>query len=124
HERGELSRHATGQCDRPSTVLQRCHAFFEHGDGRITDPRVDIAVQLEIEKLSRFVGVLEYVGRGLVDRHSTSPNVRIRNMTRVEHACIKSELVTLFRRHETLIPGRSPQRWATWYCSNVSSNEL
>ena len=72
----------------PGGEEQRRHAAFERGDallddigGRIADPGVDVARNLEPEQRGRVCGVVEGVGRGLVDRQSAGMSDRIGTLT-------------------------------------------
>ena len=60
----------------PDAVASAADAAFERGDAlledvvrRVHDAGVDVAELLQPEEIGGVVGVLEDVGRGLVDRH-------------------------------------------------------
>ena len=44
-------------------------ARLEHGRRRVHDAGIDVARDLEVEQIGAVLGVVEGVGRGLVDRH-------------------------------------------------------
>jgi hypothetical protein len=54
---------------RGDAAFQFRHALFQHVGGRVHDPRVDVAGDLEVEQVGAVLGVVEGVGCGLVDRH-------------------------------------------------------
>ncbi len=60
-----------------ASAFQRRDALLEHGVGRIHDPRIDVAEDLEIEQRRGVVGILEHEGRCLVDRRCTRAGRRI-----------------------------------------------
>ena len=73
----EQRRHPRGSGDRSDSALQRRQALFEHRHGRVGDPAVDVALALEIEESGCVFDVAEQIGRGLVDRNGSGPEVRV-----------------------------------------------
>ena len=61
-------RHAGGQRQRRHAAFERRHALLEHVGGRVHDARVDVARDLQVEQVGTVLGVVEGVGRGLVER--------------------------------------------------------
>ena len=55
----------------------------------IADSRIDVAVLLQVEKLGRLLGIVEDVGRRLVNGHGAGPDVRVGDVSRVQHAGFK-----------------------------------
>lgn len=49
--------HARGHGQRADAAFQRRHALFEHGVGRVHDPRIDIAGDLQVEQVGTVLGV-------------------------------------------------------------------
>ena len=68
-ERQELRRLAARGGERRRTALERRDALLEDVGRRVHDPRVDVAELLQREEPRAVLGVVEGVGRGLVDRH-------------------------------------------------------
>ena len=61
--------HAAGHREAADAAFHRRDALFEHGVGRVGDAGVDVAGHLEVEQVGAVLGVVERVGRGLVDGH-------------------------------------------------------
>jgi hypothetical protein len=78
----------------------------QYGGGRITDPGIDIAVLLQLEKLGRLVGAVEDVGRRLVNRHRARAGLGIGNVPGMDHAGLKTKLAGrgTIRHSDTLSP--------------------
>ena len=66
-------RHAAGGADRADAGFQRGDPLLQHRHRRIGDARVDVSGALQVEQRRGVVGVLEHVGRRLVDRHRARP---------------------------------------------------
>ena len=58
------------RCDRESggAAFERRDALFQHGAGRVSDARIDVAESLKAEERGRMIDVVEHEGRRLVDR--------------------------------------------------------
>ena len=54
--------------DRGSAALEGREPFFEHRDGRVGQPRIDVAEIVQIEERGGVVDVVEHIGRRLIDR--------------------------------------------------------
>jgi hypothetical protein len=91
HQRDELRRHAAGNGERAGGPLERGHPLLEHGGGRVADPRVDVAVLLELKKLGRLVRAVEDVGGRLVNGHRARPGDGVGNVPGVDHPGLKAE---------------------------------
>ena len=63
--------------DRAHAALERRDALLERRGGRVHDPRVGVAVLLQVEVRGRRLGVLEDVARRLEDRHRARAGVRV-----------------------------------------------
>jgi hypothetical protein len=44
-------------------------ARFQHGRRRVHDAGIDVAGHLQVEQVGAVLGIVEGIGRGLVDRH-------------------------------------------------------
>ena len=62
-------RHARGQAQGSDATLHFGDTRFEHRRGGIHDARVDVPRHLEVEQVGAMLGVVEGIGRRLVDRH-------------------------------------------------------
>ena len=56
----------------------------EHGRGRIRNSRINVPRAFEIEQRGGVVGILEHVGRGLVDRNRAGAGGGVRALARVQ----------------------------------------
>jgi hypothetical protein len=77
-------RLAGGQRQPGDAALECRDALFQHIRGRIHDPGVDVALDLEVEQVRTVLGAVEGVGRGLVDRHGHGLGDRIRGVAGVD----------------------------------------
>ncbi len=81
HQRddGQMQRRLTGgNRNRPDAAFERGNALFEHGIGRVREPRIDMTSALHVEKRGRVIRVLEYKRRGLIDRRRAGAGRRVR----------------------------------------------
>ena len=62
---------AGGQRERTDAAFQGCNALFQHIEGGIGQPAVDIAGILQAETGRGVLRIAEYIRRGLVDRDGT-----------------------------------------------------
>src|SRR3979409_1799055 len=53
---------------RGRAALKGRDAFFQDGVGRISNAGVDVAERLQSEQRCSMIGIIEYKGRGLIDR--------------------------------------------------------
>ncbi len=82
---GEMHRgHAACGRDRADAVFQRGEPLLQHRDRRIRNPRVDVPGAFEVEQRRGVIGILEHVGRGLVDRDRTRSRHGIGMLARME----------------------------------------
>ncbi len=58
-----------GQRQPRNAAFERGDALLEHVGGRVHDPGVDVAELLQGKQSRGVVGIVEHVGRGLVNRH-------------------------------------------------------
>ena len=72
-QRIKNSRHAGGHRQRTHTAFQLRHALFQNRIGGVHDAGVDVALHLQVEQIGTVLGVIEGVGRGLVDRGGSGP---------------------------------------------------
>ena len=63
-----LRRVARGDGKRRRAAFERRDALLQHRLGRVHDARIDVAEGLEIEQSRRVLGIVEDIGRGLIDR--------------------------------------------------------
>ena len=54
---------------RGDAAFHRRHALLQHIVGRVHDARVDVAGHSQVEEVGAVLGVVEFVGDGLVYRH-------------------------------------------------------
>ncbi len=66
------------------TALQRGDPLFDDVGGRVADPGVDVAFNLQSEQGRGVCGVVEGVGRGLVDRQGAGFGERVRLLAGVD----------------------------------------
>ena len=104
-ERRRLRRDAAGERDRAATAFEVGHALLEHGDGRVHDPRVGVAVLLQVEIRGRRFRILEHVARGLKDRHGARAGIRIGPLPGVHLTRFESKVTGLFHVLPELCPG-------------------
>ena len=72
HQRGygQMQRRlAGGGRHRADAALERRDALLQHRHGGVGDARVDVPCALQVEQAGRMLGIVEHVGRRLVDRH-------------------------------------------------------
>ena len=77
-EREELRRLAARGGERGDAALERGDALLEDVGRRVHDPGVDVPELLQREEARAVVGVVERVGRGLVDRDGAGVRARAR----------------------------------------------
>ena len=90
-QRRGLRGQAAGEGDRAAAALEARDALLEHGHRRVHDPRVGIAVLLEVEVCGRRRRILEHVARGLKNRHRTRAGIGVRTLTGVDLAGLEAE---------------------------------
>ena len=76
-QRDQLRRMARGHGQRRRAAFQRRDALLQHVAGRVHDARIDVAEGLQAEQRRGMVGVVEDVGRGLVDRRHPGAGGRV-----------------------------------------------
>ena len=92
--------------ERADAALEARHALLEHRGGRVHDPRVDVAEAVEVEEVGRVLGVLEDVGRRLVDRHGPRAGDRVDALAGVERAGVEAEVAAPRRSRDERRPSR------------------
>ena len=80
---------------RADAAFERGNPLLEGGGGRVHDPGVDVAEALQGEELGGVVGVLEDVGRGLIDRHRARAGGRVGPLPGVDREGVEAEDVVL-----------------------------
>ena len=76
-------------------ALEVRNPLLEDRDGRVHDPRVGVAVLLQVEVRPCRLGILEDVARRLEDRHRPRARVRVWPLSGVELARLEPELAGL-----------------------------
>ena len=115
---------AAGEGDRAAAAFEVRHALLEHGDRRVHDARVGVAVLLEVEVGGRRFGVLEDVAGRLENRHRAGAGIGIGPLPGVHLPGLEPELTGLFHRalsstggqtrvRPGLDRGQTHQRWQT-----------
>ena len=100
-------RLAAGGGDRADAALQRRDALLQHGHGRVGDARIDVPGALQVEQAGRVLGVVEHVGRGLVDRHGARAGGRIGPLAGMQRERVEARTA---RRGHGAISLRKPAR--------------
>jgi hypothetical protein len=83
-----------GQRQAGDAAFHLGDALFQHVLGRIHDPRVDVAGDLEVEQIGAVLGAVEGVGRRLVDGNGDRLGRRVGRITAMDgngfdlHACL------------------------------------
>ena len=91
-ERDRLRGHSGGRRERRAAALERGDAFLERRDGRVRDPRIDVAERLQVEERRRVVGGIEDERRRLVDRQRARAGGRVGNLPGVQAQRVEAEL--------------------------------
>ena len=86
----ELRRVPRGRRDRRAPALQRRDALLQHGDGRIAQARVHMAEIVQIEQRRGVLGVLEHIGRSLIDRRDPRAGRSVRHGAGVDRLGLES----------------------------------
>jgi len=92
---------AACRCHRQSAdaALQRSHALFEDGGGRVHDPGVDVPEPLKVEEGGSVSRVFEDVRRSLIDRDRTGPGFGVGLLAGVQRAGGEAEGTIGLRGH-------------------------
>ncbi len=113
-EGDELRGHAAGRRHRPCRALERRDALLKDGRRRVADPRVDVAVLLQLKELCRLLRVLENKRGRLVDRNRPGAGHRVRYVAGMDHPGVEPEaagIESLLTRAEAItFPGQSKVR--------------
>src|SRR5262249_51243633 len=91
-ERPRLRGDPARKCDGAASTLEVGDTLLEDRHRGIHDPRIGIAVFLQIEVRSRRLGILEHVTGGLKNRYGARTGVRIRTLSGVYLSRLESEL--------------------------------
>ena len=86
----ELRRVPRGRRDRRASALERRDALLQHGDGRIAQARVDMAEIMQVEQRRGVLGVLEHIGRSLIDRRDPRAGRSVRHGAGVDRLGLES----------------------------------
>ncbi len=85
-----LRRMSRTDGERRNPAFQRRDALLQHVVGRVHDARIDVAEFLEAEQVSGVIGVVEDVGRRLIDRCRAGVRGGIGLGARVNAACCEA----------------------------------
>ncbi len=88
---GGLSRDPARERYGSATTFEVRHALLEHGDGRVHDPGVRVAVLLQVEIGRGRFRVFKYVAGGLENRHGASPRIGVGPLARVQLPGLEAE---------------------------------
>ena len=97
--------------DRGAAALERRDPFFEHGDGRVGQPRIDVAEIVQVEERSGVIDIVEDIGRGLIDRGRTRAGRRIGRGAGMDRPGLEAIFEVVRRRRALLRPPRQRRRW-------------
>ena len=106
----ELRRVARCGGDRGAAALERGDPFLEHGDGRVGQPRIDVAEIVQVEERGGVIDVLEHIGRGLIDRSRARAGRRIGRGAGVDGAGLEAVVEVARRGRALLHPARQRRR--------------
>ncbi len=82
---GEVHRrHPARRAERADAAFERGDALFKHRRRRVGDARIEMAGAFEVEERSGVVGIIEDVGRRLIDRHGARAGRRVGALTGVQ----------------------------------------
>ena len=90
-DRGHLRRHAGTRGEPGAAVFERRHALLEDRRGRIGQAHIDIAESLQVEQARGVLGVLEDIGRRLVNRYRARAGDRVGDLPRVQAKGLDAE---------------------------------
>ena len=93
---GEMQGRVTaGGCHSTDAAFKRRHALFQHRDGRIRNPRIDVPGPLQVEQRGRMFGVPEHIGCGLVDRHRAGACIAVRLLAGMQRERVETEKISV-----------------------------
>ena len=73
----ELRRVARGGGDRGAPAFEAGDALFEHRDGRVGQPRIDVAEIVQVEERGGVIDIVEHIGGRLIDRRRARAGGRV-----------------------------------------------
>ena len=76
--------HAARGADCADAGFERGEPFFQHSGRGVRNPCVDVADTFEVEQSGGMVGILEHIGRGLIDRNRPCTGGGIRTLAGVQ----------------------------------------
>ena len=86
----ELRRVPRGRRDRRASAFQRRDALLQHRDGRIAQARIYMAEIVQIEQRRGVLGVLEHIGRSLINRRDPRAGRSVRHGAGVDRLGLES----------------------------------
>ena len=89
-KRHDLRRVTRGAADRADTAFEGGDTFLEHGDGRVRQPRIDVADFLQVEERRGVFCIAKHIGRCLVNRRLPRACCRVRAGARVDLQRVKA----------------------------------
>ena len=102
----ELRRVPRRGGDRGAAALEGREPFFQHGDGRVGQPRIDVAEIVQIEERGGVVDVVEHIGRRLIDRRRARAGRRIGRGAGMDRAGLETVIEVQRRRRALPDPAR------------------
>ena len=93
---------------RGPAALEGREPFFQHRDGRVGQPRIDVAEIVQIEERGGVVDVVEHIGRRLIDRRRARAGRRIGRSAGMDRAGL--EAVIEVARRSRALPDPARQR--------------
>ena len=90
-EEGQELRGVPGRGgDRGAPAFQAGDPLLQHRDGRIGQPRIDVAEIVQVEERGRVIDVVEHIGRRLVDRRDARAGGGIGRRAGVDRAGLEA----------------------------------
>ena len=94
----ELRRVPRRGGDRRAAAFERGDALFQHRDGRVGEPRIDVAEIMQIKERGGVVDVVEHIGRRLIDRGRARAGGRIGRCAGMDGAGLEAVIKVVRRR--------------------------
>ena len=101
---------ARGGGDRGAPALEAGDPLLQHRDGRVGQPRIDVAEIVQVEERGGVVDVVEHIGRRLIDRRRARAGRRIGRGAGMDRAGLEAVVEVARRRGALLRPARQRRR--------------
>ena len=102
----ELGRMPGSGGHRGAAALEGRQPFLEHRDGRVGQPRIDVAEIVQVEERGGVVDVVEHVGRRLIDRRRARAGRRVGRGAGMDRARLEAVIEVARRRRALSRPAR------------------